>query len=394
MSHAAQPPTVRPWPFRHSIELLVLEAAVLVAAVYYFAGAWVGLGLGVIVIALTLLFVLPLSAGRTMGHVLRRRWAYGRRRPRVDARRDDLQPLAEWLPGLDVTGTQTGRGEPVGLAFDGDAWVAVLAVVDDGDVIADVGAALDVRHLAELTTVDDIVFDGLQIVTHLAPAPAARVLGPDAQAVLAYRELGNPVPPAVCTTWIAVRLDPRRCLPAITRRGPSNHEVGAEGPMAALRFGVHRVQSQLKLRGLTTRLVDADELVEVLARTAGTALDQRPADEAASDEDWETWSCDGFVHAAMTVRDWGEDPNLGHASLLALASQAPILWGTVSYTVRHDKVVSGAVRLVDADADGVIDALDDVCDAAEDAGVTFESPGGLAVPGMLSTVPLGRGWWT
>lgn len=395
MSHATHlPPARRPWPLRHSIGLLLLEAALLTGAIYYFANAWVGVGLSMLGVAVALLILLPLSSGRSMGHMLQRRWAYGSRKPRADVRPDELRPLAEWIPELDITTTQTGRGEPIGLAFDGDAWIAVLAVVDDDEIIADGGAELDLTALDELTAFDDIVFDGLQVITHFAPAPATRVLGDRAPAVLAYQELGTPVPPSVCSTWIAVRLDPRRCLPAVTRRGPSNHEVGPEGPMATLRFGVHRVQSQLKLRGVTTRLVDAEELTEVLARTTGTAEESRTPDGPASDEDWELWSCDGFVHAAMAVRDWGHDVNHGHATLLALAMQSPVMWGVVSYTARHGNAASGAIRLVDADDDLVIETLDGVCDQAEDSGIAFESPGGMAVPGMLSTVPLGRGWWS
>lgn len=392
MSQAAELMPPRPWIFRHTIGLLVVEAAVLMAAVYFFARSWIGFGLGILVLAVTLLFALPLASGRSMVHVLRRRWAYGQRRPRADAPTGRLQPLAEWVPHLHVTPTQTGRGEPLGMVFDGDAWVAALAVVEDDDLIADTGATLRLQDLDELTVVDDIVFDGLQVITHFAGAPATRVLGDQAQAVAAYRELGNPVPPAVCSTWIAVRLDPRRCLPAVTRRGPSNHEVGPEGPMAALRFGVHRVQSQLKLRGLTTRLVDDEEITDVLARCIGAVDEIRPAQEPASDEDWEIWSCDGFEHAVMTVRDWGDDPDLGHATLLALSMQASALWGVVAYTVSHGRDATGAVRLVDSDADRVIDVLDAVCDSAEEAGVSFESPGGMAVPGLLGTVPLGRGW--
>lgn len=402
MSQAVRVPPTRPWLLQHTGAFVVLEAAVILAAVYFIARSWMGLGLGIFVITATLLFILPLSHGQTLGQVLGRRWAYGQRHPRSDVRPDALQPLAEWLPRLTVTDTQTGRGEEIGVIFDGDAWTAVLAVIDDDEIIAEdaASARLSLTGLDELTAADDILFDGLQVVTHVVGAPAELVLGPRSPLAAAYAELGAPTPPAVRSTWIAVRLDPRRCLAAVTRRGPSNHDVGPEGPLAALRFGLHRVQSQLKLRGLSTRFVDAAEVRDVLARvgsgadgTRGPKVSDAGAGSDAgvvSDEDWETWACDGFTHVGRSIRDWGEDPDTAYGDLVRAAADAPVLWGVVAYTVGHGRAATGAVRLVAADADATIDAVDAVCDGAADAGLWFDPPGGLAVPVVLGTVPLGR----
>ncbi|WP_026927997.1 type VII secretion protein EccE [Granulicoccus phenolivorans] len=376
----------RPWLLRQAPRLVALELAVLLALLLLLRGSFTGVIVGSALVLLLLLSALPLFAGRSAADQFRLWLAYHRRQPAEVSAFDvpvDLVPLAEWVPELAVTATTTGRGEEIGVAADGTGWIAVLALTGDDDLIADTGDELDLAALGALTRCDDIVFAGIQVVTYTVPAPTRVLLGPGSAAAAAYAEIVPRLPPAVRRTWLCVRLDPTLCLTAVTRRG-----AGQTGIEATLRFGLHRIQSHLKRAGVRTRALSAGELYDVLALTTGASPDGAAAER--TDEFWEHWTCDGLVHTGLNVRGWGRDPSGAYADLLAAVTSAPVLFALTSFTLDAAAEASGAIRLVTPDEASARAAEDKVA-ALVGTEVLLGGAGGVQVPTLLATVPLGRG---
>ncbi|NNG19752.1 type VII secretion protein EccE [Naumannella sp. ID2617S] len=373
----------RSWLLRHSGRLVLVEAVLLLALISLLAGSTLGILIGGLVLVLLLVFLVPVIGGRSVTAWLRLRMAYARRRPVSGARVPvDLVPLAQWVPGFELSHTVGGRGEETGVISDGEAWCAVLALEADEDLLADSGAELDLGSLADLTTSDDIVFAGVQVVSYTVPAPTTLLLGPGSQAARAYAENGPALPPTVRRTWICLRLDPTRCLAAVERRG-----AGVDGIHATLRFGLHRVQSLLKRQGVDSRAIGGAELAEVLALTSGGSPD---GGHDRSSEQWGHWECDGLRHTGRVVRRWGSNPSRAYQLLLDAVAQAPVLFALTAYTLTPGRVASGAVRLVAPTPETSAEAT---AYLAERLGreVALEDSGGTQVPTMLATVPLGRG---
>ena len=363
---------------------VAIEIAVAALVLALLSGRIVMIVIAAVLVLLVLALVIPI-AGRSLGERLRLRVGFARRRPRpVDdvAVPSDLVPLAEWIPGLSVSQTLTGRGEEVGVITDGSAWTAVLAITSDDNLIADKGEQLDLTAMAGLTTQDDVVFAGVQVVTYTVPAPTVVLLGGETPAVQAYRQITKVVPPTVRRTWLCVRLDPRLCLQAVERRG-----MGKEGIYATLRFGLHRVQSALKRQGISTQALDPLGIYEVLALTAGSGPDHG---EARSDEQWQHWTCDGLHHSGHLINRWGQSPSAGYGQLLDAVAGAPVLFAVSSYTFTPGRAAGGGVRLVTPDAQSAGQA-EAFVQQRLGGSVRLAPAGGTQIPTVLATIPLGRG---
>ncbi|MVA74816.1 type VII secretion protein EccE [Auraticoccus sp. F435] len=364
--------------------LVVAELLLLAALLSGLTGTVPGYVVAAVLVVVTVVLLVPFG-GRSLLRRLRLRLAYLRRRPAPALDADvpyDLVPLAQWVPGLSVSQTVTGRGEEVGVITDGSAWTAVLALDADDELVADSGEELSLRELADLTVQDDVVFAGVQVVTYTVPAPARLLLAEGSAAARAYLEVADGVPPTVQRTWLCVRLDPRLCLEAVARRGLDN-----DGIYATLRFGLHRVQSVLKRQGIETRALTPLEIHEVLALTAGSGPD---GGEVRSRESWQHWECDGLLHSGRAVRSWGTSHSLGYGRLLQAVAQAPVLFAVTSYVLTPGRPATGGIRLVSPNEQLARTAVQAV-GGALGREVRLAAPGGSQVPTMLATVPLGRG---
>lgn len=336
--------------------------------------------LAALVLLAALLLSLPVN-GRTLWSTLRIRREFRRRaKARVEAAEHapDLVPLAQWLPMLELTQIKDAHDEEIGVIADGSSWVGLLEVNADRSLFTDRGATLDLASLAALIRQDDVVFAGIQVVTYTVPGPAGGMLPPGSPALAAYREIvGANTPPAVRRTWVALRLDPRLCLEAVGRRGS-----GRVGVFATLRFGLHRAQALLKRQGMATEPLDTLGIAEVLGLTAGA-----PPGHADTEERWDSWLCDSLTHRTRAVRGFGASPSAGYQGLLDAVNDAPVAFAVTSLTVGAGEPPRGAVRLVTSGGEQAAEA-DDFVSAR--AGVRLGPLGGVQVPGLLATTPLGR----
>ncbi|MDN5725412.1 MAG: type VII secretion protein EccE [Propionibacteriales bacterium] len=384
MEWIAMSNTRRPVLLPLTSRFVAVEMAALLVVLTLFAGNLTWIALALVALLVVLVLVVPVG-GRSLGRLLLLRIGFAGRSPQTVNPADvpgDLVPLAEWVPGLSVSLTLTGRGEEVGVITDGNAWTAVLALSSDDNLIADKGEQLNLTAMEGLTTQDDVIFAGVQVVTFTVPAPTTVLLGGDSPAAQAYRQITQNVPPTVRRTWLCVRLDPRLCLSAVARRGD-----GKAGIYATLRFGLHRVQSVLKRQGISTRVLDPMEIYEVLALTTGSGPDRGAR---RSTEQWKHWTCDGLQHSGSLVRRWGDSPSAGYGLLLDAVASAPLLFAITSYTFTPRRRASGGVRLVTPTLEAAAVAEAYVQDRIGRS-VKRAPSGGTQISSVLSTIPLGRG---
>lgn len=336
-----------------------------------------------------LLVVLILSApvnGRSMFRNLRMRLRYSARKrdfvPEPDVP-DLLMPVAQWLPRLSITETRNVRGGEVGVVADGESWVGILEVLHDDALLADRGFEIDLDLFATLTRQDDVVFAGVQVLTLTVPGPNQALLTPGSLANQAYLEItgDRPTPPAVRRTWITIRLDPRLCLEAVDRRGS-----GQAGVMATLRFGLHRAQAQLKRQGVIARPLEPTQVAEALALAVGSTLDE---DAEISRELWKQWHCGNLVHESRAIRSFGPEPAVNYQKLLDSVAQAPAMMALTSFTVSPGEPPRGAVRQI-MPTQAAADAADEELIHEMGGVIRFGPLGGIQVPGLLATLPLGR----
>lgn len=360
---------------------LVIVVALLLAARRTITGFVLA---GVVVLG-AMLFTIPVN-GRSLFATLRLRLAYSRRQRRMVEDPDHPQPLvplAQWLPGLQLTRTKNVHGGDIGVVADGSSWCGLLEVNADNSVLADRGAELDLSLLGALTRQDDVVFAGIQVVTLTVPAPSRAMLPADSSALEAYLEVvgADSTPPAVRRTWVALRLDPRLCLEAVARRGQ-----GQAGVFATLRFGLHRAQALLKRQGVLTSQLDPNGIGEVLALT--TCSSAEPT-QPRSSETWRQWACDGLAHETREIRSFGKEPTEAYQRLLDVVAQSPAVMVVTSFTVSPGEPARGAIRQVTHNQQQA-DQADEELLARLGHEISLGPLGGTQVPGMLATVPLGR----
>lgn len=336
-------------------------------------------------VLLGILLTVPVN-GRTLPRTLWHRYAFRRRRRAFVEDPDqpqDLVPLAQWLPELEVTQIKDAHDGEIGVVADGRSWTGILELTSDLQLFSDRGNQLNLAELGALTRQDDVTFAGIQVVTLTVGAPSRAMLPSSSPAIEAYRELlgDEPPPPAVRRTWLALRLDPSLCLEAVGRRG-----LGQSGVFATLRFGLHRAQATLKRRGVQTEPLDPLQIGEALALTSGAGPEPR---EERSREEWELWWCDGLVHESRAVRSFGKDPSAGYRLLLDAVAAAPAMMALTSYTVAPGEPAQGALRLVTSSPEQALEA-DEAVQTMVGSTLRLGPLGGAQVPGLLSTVPLGR----
>lgn len=369
---------------RHIPMVLTWQVAlVAILLLITFRETWAYVAAGVILLLLLLLTV-PVN-GRTLTSTMALRSRFSNRRQQAgDAAVGDevLAPLLRWVPRLNIFLTTSVRGDEVGVVADGDSCVGLLELVADDALIVDRGVDIDLETLSGLTRQDDIVFAGIQLITLTVPGPNRAMLTPGSPAVPAYLEStsGEPTPPSVRRTWVALRLDPRLCLEAVDRRGS-----GHAGVMATLRFGLHRAQAHLKRQGVVARVLDPARTSEVLALLVGT----EDGEEAESVEEWEQWRLGTLVHETRAIQSFGPRPAETYQALLDSVAQSPAAMVVTSFTVSPGEPPRGAVRQVTATQAAADEAAEEL--VGEMGGTLRLGPlGGVQVPGLLATLPLGR----
>ena len=288
------------------------------------------------------------------------------------------------LPELIVAHTTDHQREPLGLAGRHGTWTAVLQVDAAPLMIAPVGGtpSLPLGALAPCLEDRGVVLDAIQVIWHCYPGNAA--LPSSSPALRSYLEVLGPLPAAARrTTWVVVRLDPRRCLTAVAERGG-----GVVGSHRALIGALSRVRSALESQGIAARPLDVDRLLRAGISAAELSAVAGTGQQVALSEGWAAVTAAGVGHASYAITGWGTTPNLNALTGVRALSTTVAL--SLSPGADGSEVgLRGVIRISARDhteleaADGRLQAV------SGRLGVSLLPLCGLQVAGLAATLPLG-----
>lgn len=216
----------------------------------------------------------------------------------VDDPRVALLRLA--VPDLVVAQGSDHEHERVGLAWHEGTWTAVLLVEPTPALITPAGSApsLPLSSLAPCLEDRGVILDSIQLTWHCYPGSAA--LPTNSPALTSYMEVLGPLPAAARrTTWVSVRLNPRRCPGAIRERGG-----GTVGAHRALLGALSRVQNALESHGVPTRPLDPDELLRAGISAAELTGVAGQHGRIGMHERWTGVTAASIGHASYAITGW------------------------------------------------------------------------------------------
>lgn len=291
------------------------------------------------------------------------------------------------LPDLTIAHGTDHQREPLGLAWHQGAWSAVLEVDAASAMITVVGGtpSLPLGALAPCLEDRGVVLDAIQVIWHCYPGSAA--LPSSSPALRSYLEVLGPLPAAARrSTWVAVRLDPRRCPTAVAERGG-----GVLGCHRALIGALSRVRSALESRGVVTRSLDADALLR--AGISGAEL-RTPGDGAeqpvALSEGWTAVTAAGVGHASYAISGWARDTAPSLNALTGVRALSTTVALSMSPSANGSEVgLRGVVRVSARNATELQEADSRLQAVSQRLGLTLRPLHGLQLAGLAATIPLG-----
>jgi type VII secretion protein EccE len=291
------------------------------------------------------------------------------------------------VPDLVVAHGTDHERRPLGLAWHEGMWTAVLLVDPAPALVIPVGGSpnLPLGALAPCLEDRGVVLDAISVIWHCYPGSAA--LPPDSPALASYMEVLGPLPAAARrTTWVAVRLDPRRCPAAVRERGG-----GVVGAHRALIGALSRVRNALDARGVPTRPLDPDELLKAGISAAELTAAAGSNARVGLRERWTGVTAAGIGHASYAVTGW---PRGKAATSLNALTGVRALSATVTMSVspgseENQVGLRGLVR-VSARTPKELEYADERLTAIADRlSITLTPLRGLQVAGLAATLPLG-----
>ncbi|GDY29318.1 type VII secretion protein EccE [Gandjariella thermophila] len=290
------------------------------------------------------------------------------------------------VPDLVVAQGTDHERRPLGMAWHAGGWTAVLLVDPVPAPVTHVGAApnLPLGALAPCLEDRGVVLDAIQVIWHCYPGSAS--LPSRSPALASYLEVLGPLPAAARrTTWVAVRLDPKRCVGAIAERGG-----GVVGAHRALIGALSRVRSALGERGVPTRPLAADELLKAGLSAAELTAVAGGNRRVGLRERWGRVASDTVGHSSYAITGW---PHRGTAHSLNALTGVRALSSTVAMSISpgdgEEVGLRGLVR-VSARTPGELGAADERLRAiAGRLGITLTPLRGQQLAGLAATLPLG-----
>ncbi len=291
------------------------------------------------------------------------------------------------VPDLVVAQGVDHERRPLGLAWHDGAWTAVLLVDPAPGLITAVGSApsLPLGALAPCLEDRGVVLDAISVIWHCYPGSAA--LPATSPALNSYMEVLGPLPAAARrTTWIAVRLDPRRCAEAIRERGG-----GVVGAHRALIGALSRVRNALESAGVSIRPLDSDELLRAGISAAELTAVAGSTKPVTLREKWSGVTAGSVGHASYAITGW---PSKGMRNNLNALTGVRALSSTLSMTIspsgEDGQVGLRGVARVSARTPSELEKADERLKTLSDKlGITLTPLRGLQVSGLAATLPLG-----
>ena len=302
-----------------------------------------------------------------------------------DDARVNLLRLA--VPDLVVAHGVDHERQQVGLAWNDGTWTAVLLVEPAPELItqADGAPSLPLAALAPCLEDRGVVLDSIQIIWHTYPGSAA--LPSDSPALSSYMEVLGPLPAAARrTTWVAIRLDPRRCPAAVRERGG-----GVVGAHRALIGALSRVRNALESQGVPTRPLDPDELLRAGISAAELTAVAGSTTSVSMQERWTGVTAAGIGHASYAITSW---PKGKITSSLNALTSVRALSATIAMSISPSSDdgqigLRGVVRLSARNPRELEAADQRLQSIADRLGVTLTPLRGLQIAAYAATLPIG-----
>ncbi|HET9118216.1 MAG TPA: type VII secretion protein EccE [Pseudonocardiaceae bacterium] len=305
-----------------------------------------------------------------------------------------LTMLRLLLPDLTIARCADRQREPLGLAWHQGTWTAVLEVDAGVSMITPVGSAAGLPLGALASCLEDrgVTLDAIRVIWHCYPSSAA--LPSSSPALRSYLEVLGPLPAAARrTTWIAVRLDPRRCPAAVAERGG-----GVTGCHRALIGALSRVRATLESQGVPTRPLDADQLLRAGISAAELSAAAGTGQPVALGEGWRVVTAAGIGHASYAITGWGVT---GAVHNLNAVTGVRALSTTLALSISPgppdeftgagagEVGLRGLIRLSARNPAELESADGHLRTVAQRLGVALSPLGGLQAAGLAATLPLG-----
>ncbi|MPZ65182.1 MAG: type VII secretion protein EccE [Pseudonocardiaceae bacterium] len=291
------------------------------------------------------------------------------------------------VPDLVVARSVDHEREPLGLAWHEGCWTAVLQVDAAPSLVVPLVGTPNLPLGALTACLEDrgVVLDALEVIWHCYPGSAA--LPSSAPALQSYLEVLGPLPAAARrTTWIAVRLDPRRCPAAVQERG-----AGVVGAHRALIGALSRVRSALAARGVQAHPLDADMLLRAGTSAAELTAMAASGRSAALRERWTDVTAGGVGHASYAITGWparGGPPNL-NALTGVRALSATVALSISPSGEDSDVGLRGLVRVSARNPAELATADERLQSISDRLGLELTPLRGLQAAGLAGTLPLG-----
>jgi type VII secretion protein EccE len=291
------------------------------------------------------------------------------------------------IPDLLVAHGTDHTHQPVGLAWHDGAWTAVLLVEPTPAMITAAGGAPNLPLSALAPCLEDrgVILDTIQVIWHCYPGSAA--LPANSPALSSYMEILGPLPAvARRTTWVAVRLDPRRCPAAVHERGG-----GVIGAHRALIGALSRVRNALESRGIPTRPLDPNELLRSGISAAELASVAGSESRVSLQESWTRVTAAGIGHSSYAISKWPTEkvPSSLNA-LTSVRTLSATVALSISTTDENKKVgLRGLVRLSARNPQELKIADERLAAISDRLGIELAELHGRQVDGLSATLPLG-----
>ncbi|MEY7974438.1 type VII secretion protein EccE [Saccharomonospora xinjiangensis] len=291
------------------------------------------------------------------------------------------------VPDLVVAQGRDHEHQEVGFAYHDGIWTAVLLVEPTPALITQAGGApsLPLSALAPCLEDRGVVLDSIQMTWHCYPGSAA--LPADSPALASYMEVLGPLPAAARrTTWVSVRLDPKRCPTAVRERGG-----GVVGAHRALIGALSRVRNAMETHGVPTRPLSPDELLRAGISAAELTGVAGSSTQVRMQERWTGVTTAGIGHASYAITNW---PKGKISTTLNALTSVRALSATVAMSIspsdEENRIgLRGVVRL-SARNPRELDAGDQrLTSVSERIGVTLTPLRGRQAAGFAATLPLG-----
>jgi type VII secretion protein EccE len=287
---------------------------------------------------------------------------------------------------LVVARSQDHDRNPVGIAWHDGKWTAVLMVDPTPSLLNEVGSAPNLPLGVLVPCLEDrgVVLDSIRVIWHCYSGSVA--LPSNSPALNSYLELLGPLAAAARrTTWVAVRLDPQLCAKAVGERGG-----GIVGAHRALIGALSRVRNALELKGVPTRPLSPEELLQdgiAAAELQSVLGSQRPV---GLKERWSSVTAGGVGHASFAITRWPGRISDSLNALTGVRALSSSIALSIAPSGEDGEVSLRGVARVSARIPSELDAAGQRLQAASHRlGLTLTPLRGLQLAGFTATLPLG-----